>query len=318
MPQVTVVIPVYNAEQYIGETLVSVHEQTLRDVEVVIVDDGSTDGTLLEAERFAGKLNLTIVRQANAGPSAARNNGIRRARGRFCALLDADDIMLPDLLATQMALLEANPDFGLVLTNVMTFDERGIIHPMRWNFSGHRGEPVLDRLLLDNFVTTSAVMAPKQRLLEAGLFSEDRDVAEDYELWLRMAVRWKVGIIDRSLVRYRYRHGSLSHDKLFSMRSALEVIEAFWQENPDYRKDQPQLYHRSLGRHLANVGAAALAEGRRGLALAYMVKSLAHASGELTAWKGLVKTLLPRQSVPTEHRLMSGGAARPAARPDRR
>src|SRR5690349_15746155 len=207
MPRVTVVIPAYNAERYIGEALASVLAQTLRDVEVLLVDDGSTDGTLREAERFVGKLDLTIVRQANAGPSAARNNGIRRAGGRFCALLDADDVMLPELLATQVALLEADRDVGLVITDVMTFDERGIINPKRWNFSEVRDGTVLDRLLLDNFVTTSAVMAPKERLLEAGLFSEDRRVAEDYELWLRMAARWKVSIIERPLVQYRYRHG---------------------------------------------------------------------------------------------------------------
>jgi glycosyltransferase involved in cell wall biosynthesis len=305
MPQVTVVIPAYNAEQYIGETLASVHEQTLRDVEVLVVDDGSTDATLTEVERFIGKLNLTIVRQANAGPSAARNNGIRRARGDFCALLDADDVMLPELLATQMAFLEADPDLGFVLTNVMTFDERGIIHPRRWNFARHGDETVLDRLLLDNFVTTSAVMAPTRRLLEAGLFSEDRDVAEDYELWLRMAARWKVGIVDRPLVRYRYRYGSLSHNKLFSSRSALEVIEAFWQKHPDYLRRHPQVYRRSLGRHLANAGGAARAEGRRGVALAYIVKSLAHAPSELTAWKELVKTLLPLRRVPVGHRAPS-------------
>jgi glycosyltransferase involved in cell wall biosynthesis len=296
VPLVTVVIPAFNAEQHIGEALASVERQTLREVDVLLIDDGSTDGTLVEAERFVGKLDLTIVRQPNAGPSAARNNGIRRARGRFCALLDADDVMLPELLAKQVAALNADRDVGLVLTDVMTFDERGIIHPKRWNFSETRsGTAVLDQLLVDNFVTTSAVMAPKERLLEAGLFSEERHVAEDYELWLRMAVRWKVAIIDRPLVRYRYRHGSLSHNKLFSTRCALEVIEAFWQEHPDYRRRRPELYHRSLGRHLANAGGAALAERKRGIAFAYMVRSLRHAPTTVTAWKGLAKTVLPRR-----------------------
>jgi glycosyltransferase involved in cell wall biosynthesis len=304
MPRVTVVIPAYNAERYIGEALASIHAQTLRDVEVVLVDDGSTDGTLREAERFVGKLDLSIVRQANAGPSAARNNGIRRARGSFCALLDADDAMLPELLATQVTLLEADQDVGLVITDVLTFDERGTINPKRWNFSVLRDGTVLDRLLLDNFVTTSAVMAPKERLLEAGLFSEDRRVAEDYELWLRMAARWKVSIIDRPLVRYRYRHGSLSHDKLFSTRCALEVIEAFWHEHPDYRRAHPQVYRRSLGRHLANASAAARAEGHRGTALAYIAKSLAHAPGEWKPWKELAKAVLPLRN-PVAHRVKS-------------
>lgn len=292
MPTVTVVIPAFNAERYIGEALGSIQEQTLRDVEVLLVDDGSTDGTLREAERFAGSLDLTIVRQANAGPAAARNVGIRRARGRYCAFLDADDIMLPELLAVQTALLKTDPDLGLVLTDVMTFDERGIIHRRRWNFSEPCVGTALERLLLENFVTTSAVMAPTERLLEAGLFSEERRVAEDYELWLRMAARWKVGFIDRPLVRYRYRCGSLSYDKLASARSALEVIEVFWGEHPDYRKGHPQIRRRSLARHLANAGAAALAQGRRGMTLAYLLRSLAHDPWQRRSWKWLAKTLL--------------------------
>src|SRR5437879_10784631 len=87
MTAVSVVIPAFNAERYIGEALGSIRDQTLPDVEVILVDDGSTDGTLREAERFANSLDLTIVRQANAGPSAARNAGIRRASGRYCAFL---------------------------------------------------------------------------------------------------------------------------------------------------------------------------------------------------------------------------------------
>src|SRR5216117_1951628 len=135
MTTVSVVIPAFNAEQHIGEALSSIRDQTLPDVEVILIDDGSTDGTLREAERFADSLDLTIVRQANAGPSAARNSGIRTARGRYCAFLDADDIMLPELLAAQSALLDSDPDLGLVLTDVMTFNEAGTVHRTRWSLS---------------------------------------------------------------------------------------------------------------------------------------------------------------------------------------
>ena len=292
MPQVTVVIPAFNAERYIGEALASVQGQTLTDVEVLLIDDGSTDGTIREAERFIGSLDLTIIRQVNAGPSAARNVGIRRARGRHCAFLDADDIMLPELLAAQSALLETDPDLGLVLTDVMTFNESGTIHRARWGASDPSDGTVLDRLLLDNFVTTSAVMAPTRCLREAGLFSEDRRVAEDYELWLRIAVRWKIGFIDRPLVRYRYSAGSLSADRLYSARCALEVIEAFWREHADYFRSHPQLGHRSLAGHLANAGGAAAAQGKRGSALRYLLRSLRHDPSALSTWKWLAKTLV--------------------------
>jgi glycosyltransferase involved in cell wall biosynthesis len=291
MPAVTVVIPAFNAEPYIGDALASVRDQTLTDLEVILVDDGSTDGTIAEAKRSAGSLDLTIVCQKNAGPSAARNAGIRRARGRHCAFLDADDTMLPELLAAQAELLDADPEVGLVLTDVMTFDERGTIHASRWSLSDPVAGSVLDRLLLDNFITTSAVMAPTKYLCEAGLFPEDRRVAEDYELWLRLASRWKVALIDRPLVRYRYSSGSLSSDRLFSARCALEVIEAFWREHPDYLAAHPEVASRSLGGHLANAGSAAAAQGKTGPALGYLVRSLRHDPLAAVTWKRLAKAL---------------------------
>lgn len=186
MPAVSVVIPAFNAEAYIGEALSSICEQTLRDVEVLVVDDGSTDNTIREVNRFKHLLDLVVLRQANAGPAAARNAGIRRARGRFCAFLDSDDVMLPDRLDAQTRFFSAEPDLGLAHTDLMTFDERGIIHCTRRAFSDPCGGMVIDRLVLDNFITTSTVMAPREKLIEAGLFGEERRVSEDFELWLRI------------------------------------------------------------------------------------------------------------------------------------
>src|SRR5262245_62135177 len=126
-PTVSVVIPAFNAETHIAETLESVCQQTLREVEAIVVDDASTDRTVPEVERFASRLDLTVIRQKNAGPAAARNAGIRRARGRYCAFVDADDLMMPDRLAAQAALLDREPDMGLVFTDLMTFDGNGIL-----------------------------------------------------------------------------------------------------------------------------------------------------------------------------------------------
>jgi glycosyltransferase involved in cell wall biosynthesis len=297
-PLVSVIMPAFNAERYIAEALTSIQNQTLRSVEVIVIDDGSTDGTVREAERFAGALDLTVMRQTNAGPSAARNAGIRRARGRYCAFLDADDVMVPELLEAQSSLLEADPEVGLVLTDVMTFDDKGIVHGARWKLADPFNGTMLDRLLIENYVTTSAVMAPVHCLREAGLFPEDRRVAEDYELWLRLAARWKIAFIDRPLVRYRYTSGSLSWDKLFSARSALEVIEKFWEAHPDYLASHRDVHHRSMARHLMNAGAAAASQGQRGVALGYLTRSLRHDVRTLPTWKWVVKTLiLPADSL---------------------
>ena len=293
MTTVSVLIPAYNAERHIADSLASIEKQTLCDIEVVVIDDGSVDGTLRRVARFAGSLDLTVLRQANGGPAAARNAGIRKARGRYCAFLDADDIMLPERLAAQVALLEAEPDLGLAHTDLMTFDdERGIIHRTRRAFSEPCGGMVIDRLLLDNFITTSTVMAPREKLVEAGLFGEARRLSEDFELWLRMAARWKVGFIDRPLVQYRQRPGSLSSDKLMTARAALEVVETFWREHPAYRESHPAVYRKSLAHHLAAAGAAALDSGQWGDTFAYLLGSLLRAPGERRSWRWLAKAVV--------------------------
>ncbi len=291
MPKVTVIMPAYNAEAYIGDALRSVAAQTMQDLEVVVVDDGSTDGTVEAARAFADSFELAVLEQKNRGPSAARNLAIRSARGRYCAFLDADDIMLPELLAEQSAVLDADADVGLVFTDIVTFDDGGTIKEAYWRLADTRNP--FARLVEDNFVTTSAVMAPTERLIAAGLFPEDRRVAEDYELWLELAVRWKMSVIPRSLVRYRYASGSLSSNRLYSARCALEVIEEFWRRHPDLRRSEPSLYRRSIARHTRNMGVAALAENRRCAAFRYLVKAVCGDPGRVTTWKALAKVLLP-------------------------
>jgi len=163
-------------------------------------------------------------------------------------------------------------------------------------FSDPCGGMVLDRLLLDNFITTSTVMAPKARLIEAGLFSERRRVSEDFELWLRMAARWKIGFIDRPLGRYRRRPGGLSADKFATARCALDVVETFWREHPQRRMATPQVYRRSIAQHLATAGAAALAKDDRGSALSYTIRSLRLDPLNRRSWKSLAKALVRRES----------------------
>lgn len=128
--------------------------------------------------------------------------------------------------------------------------------------------------------------------MEVGLFGEARRVSEDFELWLRLAVRWKVGFIDAPLVQYRRRRGSLSEDKLATGQSALEVIDAFWREHSEYRKSHPEIYRKSLAHHLAIAGSAALDQGKQRTAFAYLLRSLVQVPWEPRSWKGLAKAIV--------------------------
>ncbi len=296
-PVVTVVIPAYNAERYIGDALSSIRGQ-MEAMEVLVVDDGSRDGTVKAAEAFAGDFDLTVLRQSNGGPSAARNVALLRARGRYCAFLDADDLMLPGRLAAQAELLDREPAVSLVHTDLMTFDENGIRHRTRHAFSDPCGGMILDRLLLDNSITTSTVMARTAHVIEAGMFNVDRPISHDFELWLRMAARWEVAFIDRPLIKYRYVEGSVSANKLASARDALAVIEAFWRDHPNHRQRAPRLYRQSIAQHLAVAGAAAVARGSRGPAFGYLMRSLRLEPSNVATWKSLVKAVIGPARLP--------------------
>ena len=192
-PAVTVVIPAYNAALHIAGTLDSVLAQTWRDFEVIVVDDGSTDDTSAVVAGFGNA--VTCIRRANGGPAAARNTGIRAARGRYIALLDADDRWEPNLLAVQVPFLEQHPDAGLVFADMSIQNREGETVA---SYIARCGQPMplgvvrqtaRDVYLL-NIVTTSTVVMRKAVALEAGLFDETIPYgAEDWDLWLRIAAK---------------------------------------------------------------------------------------------------------------------------------
>ena len=205
-PKISVVIPAYNAERTIVRTLESALAQTLPPHEVIVVDDGSRDGTPAVVERYAPRVRL--VRQVNAGPSAARNHGVRVATGDWIALLDSDDAWLPQKLERQAQ--ELGPDVALV--HCYSIDE---IH----RFSG---ELTFDRLWKHNHVGTSTVVMNKELFEQTGGFQEDRKFigAEDYNMWLRLCATGKrIATVHEELSIYTPAENSLS-------QQVARVIEA--------------------------------------------------------------------------------------------
>lgn len=193
-PLVSAVIPAYNAEPYLGACLDSVQAQsTAMPLEVIVVDDGSTDATRGIAEGRAGVIYLN---QPNRGPSAARNSGLARARGEFVAFLDADDLWPPDKLAGQVATLQNHPKAALVFGDCRQFDatgqwpktqfEAGSLGAAAWGSNGTVPQAYA-RLLSDNFITTGSVMLRRRVLETVGGFDETMRLVEDLDLWLRIA-----------------------------------------------------------------------------------------------------------------------------------
>jgi glycosyltransferase involved in cell wall biosynthesis len=213
---VDVIIPVYNGERFIGDALSSVISQTHTPRRIIVVDDGSTDGTEEVVRSLLSEAPIVYVKQTNQGPSSARNAGIRASDANYVALLDADDAWEPTKLERQVSLFNDSSltNLGVVHCNVAYID--GFGNPLRGNSSSTfnqsmRGQ-IFEKLLQSNSVvgSDSAVMIRRECFAEMGLFDEALFTCEDWDLWLRMAKRYDFDFIDEPLVKIRKHATSLS------------------------------------------------------------------------------------------------------------
>jgi glycosyltransferase involved in cell wall biosynthesis len=224
-PLVSVVIPAYNAAPYVGATLDSVFAQTFTDYEVVVINDGSPDTPALEFALQAYQSRIRYLNQENRGPSGARNAGIRSAVGKYVAFLDSDDFWLPQHLARQVALLEADLSLQMVYANGLYL--RGEL-PVGILFdSSPQSLPVdLDALLHErSTVITSSTVVLRQALVEVGLFDEHLRRCEDYDLWLRLAQSGIGMSFTREIqIRHRQSNGLAANWELMR-RALIQVYE---------------------------------------------------------------------------------------------
>lgn len=199
-PQFSVIIPLYNKEREVEATLRSVLAQTLQPLEVVIVDDGSTDGSAAVVERIASPL-IRLIRQSNAGECAARNRAMSEARGDYFALVDADDGWKPEFLEEVAAMIEEFPDCGIYSTAFDIVSPTGVV----------RGNCPTERGIVDNFwresmthyvTIPSATVLPRRVMEELGGFPEGMKMGGDQWMWLKIASHYQVCFSPRALCDY--------------------------------------------------------------------------------------------------------------------
>jgi glycosyltransferase involved in cell wall biosynthesis len=198
-PRVSVIIPAYNGADYTVKTVESVLAQTYRDFEVIVVDDGSTDHTRTALLPYGDQIQY--IYKENGGACSARNVGIRLARGEFVACLDCDDIWLPDKLRYSLPVLDSDPGMAFVFTLCQMIDGAGeIIGEAHYSFDIERAYL---NLLSENYIMAPSVIMRRSCLDDVGLFDESIFIPADWDLWLRLACRYRVGYVDLPLSQYR-------------------------------------------------------------------------------------------------------------------
>jgi glycosyltransferase involved in cell wall biosynthesis len=232
MPIISVIIPAYNSELTIKETIESVQKQTFTNFEIIVIDDGSQDGTI-ELVKNLVKLEprLKIFCYENAGVAVARNRGIQLAQGEFISLLDADDLWTPDKLELQLKALKNNPEAGVAYSWTNPVDEQG-----KLLFLGTR--PVWEgnvykELLQTNFLSNGSNILVRREAIESiNGFPTDFPVASDWDFYLKLAFKWSFVVVPQYQILYRQRLNSMSANIEALMQENCAVLERAYQIAP--------------------------------------------------------------------------------------
>lgn len=289
MESVSVVIPCFNSEGTIVEAIQSVVEQSYPVTEIIVVDDGSKDNSVLIVKKYFPTVQL--IQQSNRGVSAARNVGIKAATSNWIAFLDADDIWLPEKLAVQFDSLNGEKWSH---TNSFYFGHNQSGSTKRSDLSTLRGGDVFNELLVENFLGTSTILIEKAILVDAGGFDESFPVLEDWKLWLSLAIQYPISYVEDALVKYRVTPGSTSrkarevypyHDKLIRLSISLSTLS---------NKEKSRLQREAL--YKSNLICSYIAEDGKDYSYAVVcaLRALKFKPTEINAYKRILSSLVSR------------------------
>ena len=229
--QVSVIIPAYNSEKTLRETISSVLNQTFSNFELIVIDGGSTDSTLGIISSIHD-FRLRVFSYSNLGISASRNCGIAHSNGEFIAFLDHDDLWTPDKLELQLRALRENPQAAVAYSWIDVIDESNQF--IRSGIRVSVTDNARTKLLVNNFLyTASNPLIRKEALIEVGGFDESLSGPEDWDLFLRLSSHYQFITVPHSLILFRRSAGSVSSNTSMMEAAALQVINRAFEQSPE-------------------------------------------------------------------------------------
>lgn len=300
-PLVSVIMPAYNSCAYIAEAIRSVLDQDYEQLELIVVDDGSTDGTPDLARRFGERVQ--VIEQPNSGPAAARNRGVHAARGEFIAFIDSDDIWLPGKVRAQVDYLRNNPDVGVVFGRLVRWfaNGEGLFeshpefpapapgHPIVAHESGW----IYPEMLLDSVIWIVSAMVRKSLWETLGGLDESLRIGEDYDFFIRASRLCKMDELDLFVAFYRIHKQSTTQvmrTENFECLVLMRALERFGTAGPDGREVCQQLLRERLFKLFFDHGYRHYQNGNPRIALQSFRQALT--KGRKASWKVVAYVLL--------------------------
>ena len=237
--KVSAIIPTYNRASTVKEAIKSVLDQTFRGFELIVVDNFSSDDTESVVNSFHDQRIRYFKNHNNGLVSINRNFGIEKAQGEYIAFLDDDDLWLPEKLEKQVKLMDSNKELGLFYTDCYIVDDSGSLLEKTY-FSSKKpiSGAALKGLLQDNTIATLTAMVRKEALDKVGRFSTKYIIAQDYDLWLRIAQDYPIDFIDEPLAKYTVHQESASVKRhILSYKEKLQIHGYWLKKNPTLKKE---------------------------------------------------------------------------------
>lgn len=237
-PKVSVIITCYNYEKFVREAIESVLNQEFQDFEIIFINDGSTDKSAEIVKDYIASGKIIYLEQENKGQTSAKNEGVKRARGKFLAFLDADDAWEKEKLTEQLQLF-SNPEVGVVYSASKNVDVNGNQIGVGWGdgfFTPRRGK-ITEFLIFENFIPFSSGIIRRECFEKVGNFNEHLKMGIDWDLWLRISINYYFDFVDKPLIRYRIGHpGQMSRRTEERLDSAMRIMANFLAEHPEVIK----------------------------------------------------------------------------------
>ncbi|MDA8430931.1 MAG: glycosyltransferase [Geobacteraceae bacterium] len=307
MPKVSVIVPAFNSARYIQDALVSVLAQGYQDLEIIVVDDASTDNT---AEVVTGldshKISYTRLPENHGGPSTARNIGIKNSRGDYIVLFDSDDLMLPGRIEYAVSAMDEHPEVGMVCSDAVKFDAIKGNYAYNHLNPGHYGRfraletrhvgsnlSIIDKqqayscLFYENYVQTSSVTIRKKVFDDIGYFDESLPNAEDWDMWFRISHSYDLGFIDTVCIRYRVRADSITTRSAHTLGiNQIRVLRNRIESHPE--DEVCQQAHALIAGIYADMGYSYRCENQMKLAREHYLMSLKEKFNGTVLLQGLI------------------------------
>ncbi|TDT39479.1 glycosyltransferase involved in cell wall biosynthesis [Halospina denitrificans] len=290
-PLVSVVVATYNTADYVPDAVASVLAQTWQNLEVIIVDDGSTDDTQAVLQDSISDPRVHYIKTENRGQPRAKNRGIHESKGEFVAFCDADDLWRSNKLELQIPEFE-NPRVGVVYTDVSYLDENSIALDKKQPYTRHSGW-VTHELAIRNFVPFGTAVIRRSCIEQDGMFDEALPMGIDWDLWLRYSVKWEFRHIPEQTYYYRVWPGQMSSNYRGRYENAFRILSQFIDQHPG-ALTKPVI-NRAWSDMYVNRGMyVARAEGVFFEPLMDVLRGLRKEPWYWPAWKSLIKLLIRR------------------------